>query len=60
MGSNRPRDFCHRYLAVNGVSLPDGAVIANGFPDDLCKAICEIFVIQQFADVGPRARGCRS
>jgi hypothetical protein len=49
----------HHALAVDGASLADRTVIANGFPDDLGKAICEIFVVQQFAGAGCGTRGRR-
>jgi hypothetical protein len=46
-------------LAVDGASLADRTVIANGFPDDLGQAIGEIFVVEQFAGAGSPARGRR-
>ena len=51
IGSIRPlklgvRGVVPPHLAVDAASLANGAVIADGFPDDLGQAIRKIFVIQ--------------
>jgi hypothetical protein len=57
---NSPLLSFHPHLTVYAVSLADGTVITNGLPDDLTKAICEIFIIEQFAGAGgARARRSR-
>jgi len=55
----RPELLTGLQLAVDGASLADRTVIANGFPDDLGKAIGEIFIVEQFAGAGSPARGRR-
>ena len=56
--SANPNLWVHA-LAVDGASLADRTVIANGFPDDLGQAIGEIFVVEHFAGAGSPARGGR-
>jgi hypothetical protein len=40
--------------AVDAISLADGTVTTNGFPDELCKTIHEILILQQLARRCPR------
>jgi hypothetical protein len=39
----------HRDSAVDAISLADGTVATNGFPDELCKTIHKILILQQLA-----------
>jgi hypothetical protein len=46
------RNYCLKQAwdsAVNAISLADGTVTTNVFPDELCKTIHEILVVQQLA-----------
>jgi hypothetical protein len=44
--NNADKSIGQPYLAVDAVSLADGAVIANGLPDDLCQTAREVIVVQ--------------